>query len=192
MIDAFGPPGVVVSERRVVVQWRGNIEPFFGHRSSVGTADLLELVRPELRAALQRSLHGAAHGGTATTTRGVRLGTASRGEVIDVEAIPLAIGAAGERYFLVLFLAHATASRPFPELSDEPRARERRALTPREREVLQLLAEGLSSKEIASRLAVSVATVHTHRRTIASKVGRRSIAELTKYAIGKGITSLDE
>ena len=63
-------------------------------------------------------------------------------------------------------------------------------LTNREREVLQLIAEGNSTKEIASRLNVSVKTVETHRRQIMEKLGIFSIAELTKYAIREGLTSL--
>lgn len=64
-------------------------------------------------------------------------------------------------------------------------------LTAREREVLQLLAEGRSSKEIASRLHVSEKTVHTHRQHIMEKLDIHSIAELTKYAIREGITSVE-
>jgi len=64
------------------------------------------------------------------------------------------------------------------------------ALTTREREVLQLIAEGKSTKEIANRLSVSVKTVETHRRQIMEKLGIYSIAELTKYAIREGLTSI--
>lgn len=63
-------------------------------------------------------------------------------------------------------------------------------LTNREREVLQLIAEGKSTKEIAARLGVSVKTIETHRRQIMEKLGIFSIAELTKYAIREGLTSL--
>jgi DNA-binding NarL/FixJ family response regulator len=63
-------------------------------------------------------------------------------------------------------------------------------LTNREREVLQLIAEGNSTKEIAASLTVSVKTVETHRRQIMEKLGIFSIAELTKYAIREGLTSL--
>jgi DNA-binding NarL/FixJ family response regulator len=63
-------------------------------------------------------------------------------------------------------------------------------LTNREREVLQLIAEGNSTKEIAASLSVSVKTVETHRRQIMEKLGIFSIAELTKYAIREGLTSL--
>jgi DNA-binding NarL/FixJ family response regulator len=63
-------------------------------------------------------------------------------------------------------------------------------LTPREREVLQLVAEGKTSKKIASLLHVSMKTVEAHRHQIMDKLNLRSVAELTKYAIRKGITSL--
>lgn len=66
------------------------------------------------------------------------------------------------------------------------------ALGNREREVLQLLAEGKTSKEIASRLRISPATVETHRRNIMKKLNLHSIAELTKYAIREGITQLEQ
>ncbi len=64
-------------------------------------------------------------------------------------------------------------------------------LTAREREVLQLLAEGLSSKGIAERLNLSVRTVENHRRQIMERLGLRSVAALTKYAVAAGITSLE-
>ncbi|HVP90586.1 MAG TPA: response regulator transcription factor [Terriglobales bacterium] len=63
-------------------------------------------------------------------------------------------------------------------------------LNPREREVLQSLSEGLSTKEIAARLKVSIKTVETYRAQIMNKLNIRSVAELTKYAIREGITSL--
>ncbi len=62
-------------------------------------------------------------------------------------------------------------------------------LTPREREVLQLLAEGKSVKQIASSLHVSVNTVNTHRAQIMTKLDLHSIVDLTKYAIREGLTS---
>lgn len=64
-------------------------------------------------------------------------------------------------------------------------------LTFREREVLQLVAEGKRSKDIADRLHVSVKTVETHRQQIMDKLNIRSVAELTKYAVRKGITALE-
>jgi two-component system response regulator NreC len=63
-------------------------------------------------------------------------------------------------------------------------------LTHREREVLQLLAEGKSTKEIAATLHVSVKTIETHRQQVMDKLDIHSVAELTKYAIREGLTSL--
>jgi DNA-binding NarL/FixJ family response regulator len=64
-------------------------------------------------------------------------------------------------------------------------------LSNREREVLQLLAEGKTTKQIALMLHISAKTVETHRRQIMDKLDIHSIAELTKYAIRKGFTSLE-
>jgi DNA-binding NarL/FixJ family response regulator len=66
----------------------------------------------------------------------------------------------------------------------------RSALSPREREVLQLLAEGKATKEVAVALNVSVKTAETHRRNLMDKLQIDSVAELTKYAIREGITEL--
>jgi two-component system, NarL family, response regulator NreC len=62
-------------------------------------------------------------------------------------------------------------------------------LSPREREVLQLLAEGKTSAKIGEKLHISVKTVETHRQQIMVKLKIRSVAELTKYAIREGLTS---
>ncbi len=64
-------------------------------------------------------------------------------------------------------------------------------LSNREREVLQLLAEGQSTKQIGLKLFISAKTVETHRRQIMNKLDMYTVAELTKYAIRKGLTSLD-
>jgi two-component system, NarL family, response regulator NreC len=64
-------------------------------------------------------------------------------------------------------------------------------LTAREREVLQLLAEGKATKEIASLLFVSVKTIETHRMQIMKKLDIHSVAELTKYAVRQGLTTID-
>ncbi len=66
-----------------------------------------------------------------------------------------------------------------------------KALTAREREVLQLVAEGKSSKEVGAALKIALPTVETHRRQIMEKLGLHGVAELTKYAIREGLTSAD-
>ena len=60
-------------------------------------------------------------------------------------------------------------------------------LTPRQREVLQLIAEGLTTKEIASRLDLSMKTVETHRTELMQRLGIHGVAGLVRYAIRAGI-----
>ena len=62
-------------------------------------------------------------------------------------------------------------------------------LTSREREVLQLVAEGRSSKEIADLLSISPATVETHRTHVLQKLGLRNTAEVVRYAARRGIVT---
>lgn len=64
-------------------------------------------------------------------------------------------------------------------------------LSSREREVLQLLAEGKSTRQIGDLLSVSAKTVETHRQHIMDKLHLRTVAELTRYAIREGLTPLD-
>jgi DNA-binding NarL/FixJ family response regulator len=64
-------------------------------------------------------------------------------------------------------------------------------LTLREREVLQLLAEGKTTREIASSLNISAKTVETYRKQLMDKLDIHNVAELTKYAVREGLTSLD-
>lgn len=81
-------------------------------------------------------------------------------------------------------------SRLKPKTSDEA-ADSIALLAPREREVLQLLAEGRTTKEIAADLELSPKTVETHRQRIMDKLNIRSIAGLTKYALRQGLTALE-
>jgi two-component system response regulator NreC len=64
-------------------------------------------------------------------------------------------------------------------------------LTDREREVLQLIAEGRTSREMASRLHVTVKTVEAHRAHLMDKLGLHTIADLTRYALRKGMIGPD-
>ena len=64
-------------------------------------------------------------------------------------------------------------------------------LSPREREIAQLIAEGHATNEIAARLHISAKTVSTHREHIMTKLGLHGIAQLTRYALREGLTTLD-
>ena len=64
------------------------------------------------------------------------------------------------------------------------------SLTSREREVIQLLAEGKTSKEVAVTLHLSVKTAETHRTNLMRKLGLHSVADLTRYAVRNGIVQV--
>lgn len=75
------------------------------------------------------------------------------------------------------------------DTADSPPARPK--LTPREREVLALIADGHSTRQIAELLVLSTKTIETHRKHIMDKLETHSVAELTKYAIREGLSSLE-
>ena len=62
-------------------------------------------------------------------------------------------------------------------------------LSPREREVLQLIAEGHANKAVAERLCISVATVETHRAHVLEKLNLHNTAELVLYAVRRGVVA---
>ncbi len=76
------------------------------------------------------------------------------------------------------------------ENNSAPGKSARTELGSRERQVLQLLSEGMSSPDISSRLNIAIKTVETHRRNIMKKLNIHSVAKLTKYAIREGLTEL--
>ncbi|MBN1826899.1 MAG: response regulator transcription factor [Candidatus Eisenbacteria bacterium] len=107
------------------------------------------------------------------------------------EDLLLAIEAAREsRVFLSPRLAES-ALRDYIRIAGSGEESAFAVLSGREREVLQLIAEGSATKEIAARLHVSVKTIETHRGRIMEKLHLRSVAELTKYAIREGLTTLE-
>jgi DNA-binding NarL/FixJ family response regulator len=71
-----------------------------------------------------------------------------------------------------------------------PRSRQDGELTAREREILQLLAEGKANKHVAKLLEISVKTAETHRARIMAKLKIKTVAELVRYAIRNGFTSV--
>lgn len=78
----------------------------------------------------------------------------------------------------------------YVSLLSDPKRSSDDILTSREREVLQLVAEGYTTKEIALKLEVSAKTIDSHREHIKDKLGIHTIAELTKYALRDGLTAL--
>ena len=106
------------------------------------------------------------------------------------EEMVTALGAAlkGQTYISPA-IAHVVVQNSVEHWSANP-GYLRHGISGREREILQLVAEGRSSKEMAASLFVSVKTIETHRKQIMNKLNLHSVAELTKYAIREGVTSL--
>lgn len=93
------------------------------------------------------------------------------------------------RYFISPDIAHLLVGGM--RRNDGPAFAQGEALSAREREVTQLFAEGFSARDIAERLHVSVKTVGTHREHIMAKLGISGIAQLTRYALREGLTTLE-
>jgi DNA-binding NarL/FixJ family response regulator len=91
------------------------------------------------------------------------------------------------RFYLSPLIAQKLGTIPV-DLATKPSEHFGGQLTPRQREVLQLVAEGKSMKEIANILEISVRTVEFHKNGIMQELGFRTTAELTRYAIEHGIT----
>ncbi len=70
-------------------------------------------------------------------------------------------------------------------------ARKPRTITPRETEVMALVAEGRRNREVAKDLGISVKTVETHRANIMNKLAFRNVAQLIVYAIQKGLVVVE-
>lgn len=85
-------------------------------------------------------------------------------------------------------IARIALDRDFDAGKADPMAQ----LTEREREVLVLIAQGQSNKEVAASLGLGVRTVETHRERVMRRLGIRSIAGLTKFALAHGLVSLDK
>ena len=93
------------------------------------------------------------------------------------------------RFYVSPMIAAKTGSLPF-DSAKTPTDLFGGQLTPRQREVLQLVAEGKSMKEIAQILKISVRTVEFHKNGIMQELGFRTTAELTRYAIEHGIATV--
>ncbi|MDQ0008446.1 DNA-binding NarL/FixJ family response regulator [Luteibacter jiangsuensis] len=93
------------------------------------------------------------------------------------------------RYFVSADIAHLLVGGA--RRHDGPAFAQCGLLSTREREITQLYAEGFSARAIAERLHVSVKTVGTHREHIMAKLGINGIAQLTRYALREGLTTLD-
>ncbi len=86
-----------------------------------------------------------------------------------------------------IYVSSRLSKASLEQFRDSSRAATALHLSPREREVLQLIAEGRTEKEIAFLLKISIKTVGFHRENLKRKLGLRTTAELTRYAIEQGL-----
>ena len=96
---------------------------------------------------------------------------------------------AGRYYVTTLVTTRDPTLRPVRGSRSNPAAMFGSSLTARQRDVLQLIAEGKTAKEISSALNISVKTVEFHRNGLVNELGLRTTAELTRYAMLHGIVS---
>lgn len=108
-------------------------------------------------------------------------GFVEKGDSLDTLRECLRAVSAGRLYFSRLASAL---------LSDVRKAGEGQSLTPREQEVLRLVAESRSSKQIATQLGIAVKTVENHRAKLMDKLHKHDIAALTRYAIQTGLVAV--
>jgi DNA-binding NarL/FixJ family response regulator len=133
------------------------------------------------------------HGDPGHVAQALRAGVAGyllKDAAVDELPLLLRAVARGETYLSPAISKQVVAG--FLERAGEgsvPAADDR--LTPRQREILQLIAEGKSSKEIASILDISLKTVETHRAQIMSRLEIRDVAGLVRYAVRTGMISPD-
>jgi len=110
-----------------------------------------------------------------------------------LEELPAALRAASERK---IFLSPAIAKGVLEDylrfIGDDDIDPPAGALSPRECEVLQLVAEGKTNREAAGVLAVSTKTIESHRARLMDKLGIRTVAELTRFAVREGMTPLGD
>jgi DNA-binding NarL/FixJ family response regulator len=107
----------------------------------------------------------------------------ARGYILKDEADRVLLAAVdAARHHKAYFSSRISRSEDFPVPADDHKP-SRQRLTPREREILQLLAEGKSNKDVANLLGISVNTAEAHRANIMLKLGVHSLAELVHYAI---------
>lgn len=95
-----------------------------------------------------------------------------------------------DRFFLSPRISKFIVQGFLGKKSPQPQYQKSTSLTPREREILQLISEGFSNKEVARQLSLSINTVHVHRKNIMRKLDLHRQADLIRYAIKEGISQL--
>ena len=129
------------------------------------------------------------HGDEAYVTRAVRTGASGYllKDSADVDLIRAVVAVSQGKSFFSPAVARVIVDEYVRQLAERGVTDRYDALSEREREIFQLVAEGYSSKEVASLLQISPATVETHRAHVMEKLDTHNTAELVLYAVRKGV-----
>ena len=190
-VDVVGEAGDVDEAIRVITAEKPDVVLVDVHMPGGGGAEVIRGVHADLPAVrfLALSVSDAAEDVIGVVRAGAR-GYVTK--AIDGAALTDAIVrvASGDAVFgprLAGFVLDAFAGEDTTPVADE----DLDALTPREREVLQLIAEGQTTKDIAARLHLSVKTVEAHKSHIMEKLKAKSRTDLIRYALKRGIVKLE-
>ena len=134
------------------------------------------------------SMHTSAHYVTAAVRAGA-LAYVVREAAVDELAVALRAAAAGRSYISPSVSGHLVAELRRPAGEGGERASAWQALSSRQREVLQLIAEGHSTREIAQLMHISPKTVETHRAELMRRLDIHDVAGLTRFALREGLVS---
>ena len=185
-VDRLTSPVVIVSRDGLVAYWNQAAELLFGYRPTEAEGRTLEqlVLAPNGNGEQAAAIAEAASHGTGSFMAEYRTKTGRTMPLaVAVDAVSDHNGAA-PRYFM-LTARPATAAR---QLAATPQARhDLDGLTQRQREVLELIAEGWSTRSIAQKLKLSVKTVETHRAHLMQRLRVDSVAKLVRYAVAVGL-----
>ncbi len=185
-VDRLTSPVVIITRDGTVVFWNQAAEQTFGYRPGEAEGRTIEglVFMPNGNGAQQAALAEAAASGTAFFVAEYRTKTGrSVPLAMTVDAVSGHNGSSPLQFVLT--------SRPVTgmrQLAATPTSRhELEGLTMRQREVLELIAEGWSTRSIAQKLKLSVKTVETHRAHLMQRLRVDSVARLVRYAVAVGL-----
>jgi len=178
--ERFAPAAIVVDSDLRIIHLHGGAGSYLLPAVPASGLPLLRILLPDLVPPFRTAVRRARKERLAVTVAGIPLHTSGGSvQTVRVEVVPLASSRFNTCDFLIVLQPE-----PVPATAVIPE------LTPRQREVLQLFAEGKSLKEVAAVLRISAKTAEYHKYRIMKHLGVRTNAEMTKYAVRVGLSTL--